>query len=103
MGLQLLLLALILPGLLVAHVVRRGVPTWSMRAARRHWMGPLGSIGHDQGDDHLLERPRNTGRDPRGGPGCRSIHRARAIAWGGGQPLQRPGLESAARHAVGVR
>src|SRR6185436_12960295 len=64
---------------------------------------PQRSYGHEQGDDHLLERPRNTGRDPRGRSGCRDLHRARALARRGGQRLQGPGIQSAARHAIGLR
>src|SRR6185503_18561174 len=64
---------------------------------------PERSYGHDQGDDHLLEPPRNTGRDPRGGPGRRNFHRTRAFARRGWQCLQGPGIESPPRHAVGVR
>src|SRR5262245_16623818 len=63
---------------------------------------PERSYGHDQGDDHLLERPRNTGRDPRGRPGRRDLHRTRAFAWRGGQCVQGPGLESPPRHAVSL-
>src|SRR5262245_38846570 len=68
----------------------------SLEPARR-------SYGHDQGDDHLLERPRNTGRNPRGRSGRRDIHRARAFAWSRWQRLQGPGVESPPRHAVGLR
>src|SRR5690242_20086382 len=55
---------------------------------------------HEQGDDHLLKRSRHAGRDPRGGPGRRDLHRARATARRGWQHLQGPGLESAPRHAI---
>src|SRR6187455_2253700 len=56
---------------------------------------PIRSYGHEQGDDHLLERPRNTGRDTRGRSGCRDLHRARTVAWRRGQLVQGPGIESA--------
>src|SRR5678815_4678055 len=63
---------------------------------------PAGSSGHEQGDDHLLERSRNTGRDTRGRPGRGDLHRTRAAARRGRQHLQGPGIEGAARHAVGL-
>ena len=65
----------------IAHPVahRDSAPTCArdMRAGWRRWSGscacrtPARSLGHEQGDDHLLERPRNVGRDPRGRPGRR--------------------------------
>src|SRR5688500_19846627 len=76
-------IALVLHGLMVLRAACAPVRTTvGSNGARRMWT-PARSIGHDQGDDHLLERPRNTGRDPRGGPGCRDIHRARAQSRGG--------------------
>src|SRR4051794_28332706 len=72
---------------------------WAMVSASERI---LRSCGHDQGDDHLLERPRNTGRDSRGRSSRRNLHRTRAVAWCRWQPLQGPGIQSAARHAVGV-
>src|SRR5262245_44518847 len=64
---------------------------------------PARSLGHDQGDDHLLEPSRDAGRDPRGRSGCGNLYRTRASARGRWQSLQRAGFESPARHAVGVR
>src|ERR687891_674919 len=61
------------------------------------------SSGHDQGDDHLLERPRNTGCDTRGRPGRRDFHRTRAAAGRRWQFVQGPGVQGATRYAVGVR
>ena len=58
---------------------------------------------NDQGDDHLLERPRDHGGDSRGRPRRRNLRRARAAARRRRQRLQGPGLESAARHAVVLR
>src|SRR6187549_2993556 len=63
---------------------------------------PIRSNGHEQGDDHLLERPRNTGRDTRGRSSRRDFHRARAFARSGWQRLQGTGLEGAAGDAVSL-
>src|SRR4051794_19518526 len=58
---------------------------------------------NEQGDDHLLRRPRHACRDPRRGPGGRDLHRTRTSSRGRWQHLQGPGLESAPRHAILVR
>ena len=55
---------------------------------------------HDQGDDHLLERPRNDGGHSRRRPGRGNLRRARTPARRRRQRLQGPGLEGPARHAV---
>ena len=52
---------------------------------------PAESYGHDQGDDHLLERPRDTGCNPRGRPGRRDFHRARTAARRSWQFVQKAG------------
>ena len=57
----------------------------------------------EQGDDHLLERPRDAGRDPRGRSRQRDLRRAGAAARRRRQHLQGAGVESSARDAVGVR
>src|SRR5690349_5077851 len=46
------------------------------------------SLIHEQGDDHLLRRPRHPGRHPRGRSGRRGLHRARTLARRGWQHLQ---------------
>src|SRR4030095_1203304 len=81
--------------MLLAYVTVRRAELRFARVAQ-----PLWSLGHDQGDDHLLERPRNAGRDPRGRSGCRNLHRTRASAWRGRQSLQRPAVESTDREAI---
>src|SRR5688572_5328738 len=58
------------------------------------------SLIHEQGDDHLLQRPRHTGRHPRGRSGRRDLHRARALPRRGRNNLQGevpeglPGMQS---------
>ena len=57
---------------------------------------------HDQGDDHLLQWPRNDRGHSRRRPRRRNLRRTRAAARRRRQRLQGPGLEGAARHAVVV-
>src|SRR5262245_15684348 len=70
---------------------------WFSRDIRTRW-----SCLHEQGDDYLLDPPRNTCGDTRGRPGRRAFHRARTIARRGWKYLQGPGLESPSRHAIRV-
>src|SRR5689334_14876601 len=99
-GMPLLLLALIacwLAGWMIS-AARADVCVPAMRRSDILW-----SFVNEQGDDHLRERSRHPGRDPRGGPGRRDLHRARTSARGGWQHLQGPGIQGAARYAILVR
>src|SRR5262249_9786945 len=98
MTLVLLVLALCqLAGLTAVWLsVRSGVTV--PVAPARQW-----SSVHEQGDDHLLNRPRDAGRDSRGRPARRGLDRTRASAGWGRQRLQGPGVESAAGDAVLLR
>src|SRR5690606_38200635 len=92
-------MVLILIGLVAALVaITAGVWVYGLPAAplRRSFL-------HEQGDDRLLESPRDTRGDSRGRPRSRDLRRARTPARRRRQYLQGPGFESAARHAVGVR
>ena len=60
---------------------------------------PAGAID-EQGNDHLLERPRNTVAILEDDQRRRNLRRARAQSRRRRQRLQGPGLQSAARHAV---
>src|SRR5262249_57561213 len=61
--------------------------------------GPArGSLRHEQGNDRLLERPRDDGRDTRGRPARRTLYRARAQSRRGRERLQRTRLEIPAGH-----
>ena len=66
--------------LLVLSLRSRSFASGRVRpAASRPWLRSF----HEQGDDRLLERPRDARRHSRGRPGRRNLHRARAIsaAW----------------------
>src|SRR5215510_7465739 len=71
----------------------------SVRATRRP---ARRSCAHEQGDDHLLDEPRDTCGDPRGRSRRRSFHRTGSLTGRRRQYLQGPRLESAPGHAVGV-
>src|SRR5690348_15862334 len=61
------------------------------------------SCGNDEGDDHLLDEPRNTCGDPRGRSGGRDLHRAGAIPRGRRERLQRPRVQGPPGHAIRLR
>src|SRR5262249_42885374 len=58
---------------------------------------------NEQGDDHLLDQPRNTCGDSRGRSSRRNFYRAGALARRRRQCLQGPRVESPPGHAIGVR
>src|SRR5262245_6881908 len=78
----------------------RGVGLVPVRAVRRP---ARRSCANEQGDDHLLDATRNTCGDSRGRSRRRGLHRTGIVPWRRRQHLQGPGVESPARHAVGVR
>ena len=66
-------------------------------------LDPLWGLSNEQGDDYLLEQPRDHGGYSRGRPRYRGFYRARTTAWDRRKYLQRSGFESFTRHAVSVR
>ncbi len=80
-----------------------GLRPLGARGAAMLVRGPAWSFTHEQGDDRLGESARDDGRNSRRRRGGRGLHRARTAAWRRWQCLQGTGLESPARHAVGVR